>query len=94
MRGLGMAQSTSPRRDTVVGAVGLAVLLVSGLVLAVAWLIAVPAPIFIGAAAVALAAMIAVLISGYRAARSSGTGVRSAIGRSMDELRQFCLLFF
>lgn len=89
-----MAQSTSPRRDTVVGAVGLAVLLVSGLVLAVAWLIAVPAPIFIGAAAVALAAMIAVLISGYRAARSSGTGVRSAIGRSMDELRQFCLLFF
>ena len=89
-----MAQSTSPRRDTVVGAVGLAVLLVSGLVLATAWLIAFPAPVFLGAAAVALAAMSAVLISAFRSARSSGTGVRSAIGRSLDELRQFCLLFF
>ena len=37
-----MAQSDSTRRDTVTGAVALAVLLGSGIVLAIAWLIDFP----------------------------------------------------
>jgi hypothetical protein len=89
-----MAQSASTRRHTVIGAVGLAVLLGSGMVLATAWLIDVPASVLLGASAVAAAVMTVVLISAYRASRSSGTGVPRAIARRLNELRKFCRDFF
>ncbi len=89
-----MAPSTSAPRDTVIGAGGLAVLLVSGLVLATSWLVPFPEPVFLTAAVVALAAMSAVLIAAYRTSRSSGTGVPSAVGRSLKELGKFCFFFF
>jgi ABC-type Fe3+ transport system permease subunit len=89
-----MARSASTYLDTVIGALGLAALLVSGMVLATSWLIPFPTPVLLVAAAVALFAMTAVLTSAYRASRSSGTGVPSAIGRSLNELRKFWLLFF
>ena len=89
-----MAQSDSTRRDTVTGAVALAVLLGSGIVLAIAWLIDFPPSVGLTALAVAIVAVIAVLLSAYRESRSSGTGVASAIGHSLNELRKFCLFFF
>lgn len=70
-------------------AVALVLLAVSGLVLASSWFIDYPTPVLVVAGVVALVAAITVAVSGWREARRSGVGYLGSLAASMKRLGRF-----
>lgn len=94
MRARRVSSGPVEQRSTSLGATGLLVLLVAGIVLALSWLVPFPEIVLATTWLIALAAMAPVIGSAIREARAAGTGVLAAVGKSFKALGRFVFWFF
>lgn len=69
------------------------VLITSGIVLALSWLLPFPEIVLAAAWLIALVAMAVVIGSAFREARAAGIGLLAAVGRSFRALGRFVFWF-
>lgn len=82
------------QRNTFLGATGLLVLLVAGIVLALSWLMPLPEIVLATAWLMAFAAMTLVIGFAFREARTAGIGFLAAVGKCLKALGRFVFWFF
>jgi hypothetical protein len=82
------------QRNTFLGATGLLVLFVAGIVLALSWLMPLSEFLLATAWLIAFTAMAVIIGSAFREARAEGIGFLAAVGKCFKALGRFVFWFF